>query len=161
MDLKKIESFQDKNRILVHVFDRRLSDLEYNSLNDILKNFTNTWKAHNDHLQGNFEIYHHQIVVLAVKKKMSGCSLDSSTRVFKTFTSIYGANALNNNLWFFINDQGKIQSVTKSEFAKLVEKGTIKDETMLIDPTITTVKELRKGGLKKPFKLSWHKKAFL
>ncbi len=160
MNLKKFNSFEDNNRILVYVFDRRLSESEHKNLTDILKDFTSTWKAHNDDLKGDFCIYDQQIVILAVKKNVSGCSLDSSTRIFKTFRSIHGVNALDNSLLFFIDEKKKIQKVTKSKLTELIKSEVVKEDTLVIDTTITTIKELRRGDLQKPFKASWHKKIF-
>ena len=160
MNLKQFAAFEDDDKLWVYIFDRALDEGEGRALEGRLREFTASWKSHDKEVRGTYAIYKRQIVLLAVKGGISGCSIDSSVRLFKEFKISHGADALNRNWVFFIDQNREIQKASRAQFAELVQKGSIKNDTLVIDGSITQVGELRFGGLEKPFSQSWHKNTF-
>jgi hypothetical protein len=61
---------------------------------------------------------------------------------------------------FFRDTEGRILAKHFFDFQKLTSSGHIHGDTPVFDTTITTLAELRAGGLEKPFRDSWHAARF-
>ena len=160
MDLNEFSSFGDKSQLWVYIFDRELDESEASDLTKRMTEFIGKWTSHGNELEGNYLVYQNQIVLIALEEgsAYSGCAIDNSVRVFKDFSYSCKADALDRKLIFFLSEKKKIQGVSRSEFANLLSKGIVNKDTTVIDSTISTLGDLRRGGLFKPLNQSWHKK---
>ncbi len=153
------ETFSNDARIWVYGFDVRLSPAQYNIVKEHLDAFCANWQVHGKPVRGAWHIIENQITLLVTDDDVSGCSIDSSVAVFKSLKMTHGLNALDQNLIFFRSKRG-IEAVSRPEFQVLVAAGEVTDQTVVFDFTCGTLGDLRDGKFERPFKESWHAKAF-
>jgi len=81
------QDLPDSARIWVYQASRALSSQELELISNTLIQSCQNWEAHGAPLQASFEIRYHQVIIIAVNEAMnaaSGCSIDTSTRWFKS-----------------------------------------------------------------------------
>jgi hypothetical protein len=61
-------------------------------------------------------------------------------------------------IWYLEGD--RVHTVSRADFRRMVEEGGIGPDVMVVDTTLTTLRELREGGLERPASETWHGKAF-
>ncbi len=75
-----------ESRIWTYLCNRRLNEKESNLVEDKIKKFTLSWKAHQKPLAAKGMLLYNQYIVLAVDEsieQISGCSIDSSVHFIK------------------------------------------------------------------------------
>lgn len=99
------EQLPDQSRVWVYQANRPLLGTEIVQINSFLRHEMNTWTAHGASLNASFEIRFNQVVIVAVNEDVneaSGCSIDASTRWFKSLGEMLQAD-------FFDRQIAKIQ----------------------------------------------------
>ena len=63
--------------------------------------------------------------------------------------------------WVYYRDgENRVHTVTRSSFQEMVAGGKVDPDTVVFDPTIQFVGDLRGGGFETTFSNSWHAAAF-
>ncbi len=160
--LKPFEDFPDDTRLWVYGFEAALDDPMKNKVVDQLRRFLPTWAAHGMPVDGAYSMLHDRFVFLAGRCSdgISGCSIDSSVKSFKELKKKYDIDALNRSLVFFRTADGTIESLGRVEFQAEVDAGRITDTTVVFDPTIQTLGDLREGRFDTTFGDCWHARVF-
>ncbi len=155
------KEFRPDTRLWVYAFPQKLDRQQLHLVRTILNEFVQDWKSHQDDVRGEFEILHDQFVFIAGESidKISGCSIDSSVRVFKFLRDQHGLDALDRNRVYY-REGDKIMMTPRSEFQPLVDSGKVNSDTIVFDTSIHTVGELHAGKWELPFRQSWHAEAF-
>jgi len=158
MDFK---SFTDDARIWIYGFDRTLSEHEKIIADELLNKFVRDWKSHGSPVRAQYALTCNRFAILAVSAEdvISGCSIDSSIKIFKDLKEKLGVNALDVNLVFYRTGQ-EIRSTNRLEFQNMIDRGAIGQETMVFDTTIQTLGDLRSGKFERPLSTSWHARVF-
>ena len=148
-------------KVWVYQSNRLLTSKEISEINESLKNFTATWKAHGQDLSAGYEIRYGLFIILWLNENVtsaSGCSIDSSVRLMKEIEQKYGVELFNRfNIAWKVGDEIKIAN--REEFKKLVSNGDIKNETIVFNNMVSNGADLtRKWEV--PFSESWHAKVF-
>jgi len=153
--------FRPETRVWVYAFPRKLNDQERKIVQLRLDQFVQDWKSHQDDVRGDFHIAYDQFVFLTGEsiEKVSGCSIDSSVRVFKELRDQHDIDGLDRGRVYY-RDHDEILNTTRAEFQNLVSTGKVKQETVVFDNSIHTVGELHQGKWEIPFSQSWHAEAF-
>lgn len=132
----------DESRVWTYLCNRRLNDEEANLVEEQIKNFTRSWKAHQKQLSANGKLLYNRYIVLAVDEsieRISGCSIDSSVHFVKT---------IENNLEVdFFNRLNVL--VLKNEAPQLIsyhDIGAYKGD-FVFNPRIESLHELRENWL--------------
>ena len=132
----------DESRVWTYLCNRSLNDQEANLIEDQIKKFTRSWKAHQKPLSADGQLLFNQYIVLAVDEsieRISGCSIDSSVHFVKT---------IENNLEVdFFNRLNVL--VLKNEAPKLIsyhDINTFKGD-FVFNPRIENLGELRDNWL--------------
>jgi hypothetical protein len=81
-------------------------------------------------------------------------------RVMKELREQNNINGFDRSLVFFRDADAVLRAVTREEFKALVAADQVDGETIVFDPTITTVADLRAGRFETTFGKSWHARAF-
>ncbi len=151
------ENLSDDAQIWIYGFDRSVSEMEKSFITTELKIFTEQWKSHGKPVNGQFKILHDRFAVLAIPREdyISGCSVDSSVRIFKNIKETLHVEALDVNLVFYLKN-GEIKAAIRFEFQNLIDQGEIDSNTIVFDTTIQTLGELRSGKFERPLSESWH-----
>ena len=121
-----------------------------------------TWNTHGTPVQGAFAIQYDRFVILCAQGNsiVSGCSIDSSVRLFKNLKGNNGLNALNHDLVFYKSGDKKVESAGRENFQRLLRSSVVSGDTPVFDNTVQTVGEVRRGSWELPLKESWHANAF-
>ena len=161
MDLSAFSDFNDDAKLWVYAFQTDLSDADKKIVSDLLNDFCTSWQSHGAQVKGVNLIYKDRFALVCGEEAdgISGCSIDSSVRVFKELREKHGLNALDTMLIHF-QDGEHIRSLTRLDFAKQCEMGAITPHTTVYNTNITRLGELRAGQFELKFADSWHADAF-
>lgn len=153
----------DHSRLWIFPLPRALSPSEAIQVRDSLREFVAGWKAHGAPVVGAFEVRHSQCVLVAADEQQTGvggCSIDGLYRTVERMCAGLGVTFLSPA---FVQSfqNGTLTVDTREEFQSKVRSGVVGAETIVLDNTITTLGDLRKGGWEKVCRESWHGRAFL
>lgn len=162
MNFPEFAHLPENARVWVYGFAEPLSGADAGAVREALREFLPNWVSHGARVESGFKIVEDRFVVLAghIEGGVSGCSIDSSVRVFKQLKEERGLDGLNRGLVFYRDSKGKIQAVPFTEFNQVVDSGEITAETPTFDTTIQTLSQLNAGMLERAFKDSWHARSF-
>tara|TARA_B100000524_G_scaffold174402_2_gene89562 strand:- start:20321 stop:20785 length:465 start_codon:yes stop_codon:yes gene_type:complete len=132
----------DESRVWTYLCNRSLNDQEANLIENQIKTFTGSWKAHQKPLCANGQLLFNQYIVLVVDEsieRISGCSIDSSVHFVKMIENHLEVD--------FFNRLNVL--VLKNETPKLVsyhDIGSYKGD-FVFNPRIESLHELRENWL--------------
>jgi hypothetical protein len=154
-------NFPDDAKLWVYAFARPLSGSERAQVEGAMSAFVPSWNSHGAPVNGAFEIVNDRFLLIAgyVDGGVGGCSTDSMVRVMKQLRNA-GIDGFDRSLVFFRDAEQKVQSVKREDFQAMVNAGRIDAETIVFDPTIQLVHDLRRGAFETTFAKSWHARAF-
>ena len=124
--------------------------------------FIGQWAAHDVPLTTARDLRYDQFIFVAVVERAagaSGCSIDALVRRMKGLQAELGVELVNHAPVLYRNG-ADIARVSRERFADLVESGSISQETVVFDNTVTTVGAVRDGRWELPAANSWHGQAF-
>ena len=162
MPLTPFDKLPDTSRTWVFGSDRTLTEAQSKELLSEVDRFLSTWTAHGSPLTVGREWKYGRFLTVAVDQSTagaSGCSIDGLFRTFKSLEAKFGANLVPSGLIFFRDENGEIQSVDREKFADLGADGKLLPDTIVFDPTVTTLGEWR-ARFELPLRDSWHAKLF-
>ena len=162
MDLSEFQDLPDEARLWVHCFEQELSGEQKDIIQRGLEEFLPQWVSHSTPVTAAFKILSGRFVVTAAysQEGVSGCSIDSLLRNFKTFKTVYGLDGLKGGLLFYRDKEGKIQAVDQLKFQDLMESGEITSETQVFQTLLSNLGQLRAGEFESPFEKSWLSRIF-
>jgi hypothetical protein len=155
-------SYPDSARLWVFALGHELSQVEHGLVSAKLEEFMLEWKSHGTPVNGAYQIVDGRFVLITgyVDDGVSGCSTDTMMRVMTSLRKEHGIDGFNRTLVFFRDAGGAVRAVTRGDFQKMVDAGEAGDDTIVFDPTVTTVGELRSGRFETTFARAWHANAF-
>ena len=162
MDLSEFQDLPDEARVWVHCFEQELSGEQKDIIQRGLEEFLPQWVSHSTPVKGAFKILSGRFVVTAAysQEGVSGCSIDSLLRNFKTFKTVYGLDGLKGGLLFYRDKEEKIQVVDQLKFQELMESGEITSETQVFQTLLSNLGQLRAGEFESHFEKSWLSRIF-
>jgi len=150
------ETLPANARVWIYQSDRYLTGEEEDYLLTELKPFCEQWNAHGQPLRTSFKIEHHFFVVLAVDENYndaSGCSIDGSVRILKSFQEKFGINFLDRSrVAFQLNNE--INSFALPELRNLFSSGRLTATTPTFNNLVPTKLDFEKNWLI-PVEKSW------
>ena len=129
------DTLNDNSRIWVYQSSREFNQEEVDIISSKLKDFVNEWTRHGDDLKASFSIKYKHFIVLAVDEsfnQVSGCSIDASTHVFKSFEKEFNVELLN-KLNTAFKDGEHINVVSLADFQKYVKADRIHSDTLVFN----------------------------
>jgi hypothetical protein len=162
MNLSEFQDLPDEARVWVHCFEQELSEQQQEIIQKGMEEFLPQWDSHGAPVKAFFKILSGHFVVTAAysQEGISGCSMDSLQRNFKTFKTAYGLDGLKGGLLFYRDKEGTIQVVDQLKFQDLIESGEITSETQVFQTLLSTLGQLRSGEFETPFEKSWLSRTF-
>ena len=151
--------FPSASRIWIHVADRPLDDRQARELKEGMDRFAETWTSHARPVRGAVSLVDRRILVLVadvVDGDLSGCGIDKASRRLDRVASALGFSWLGALKVVYRDDEGTLTAVARSEFRSASAAGTISAETLVVDPTLTTLGEFRDGRMERRAGDSWH-----
>ena len=158
MPIIDFDQLPDEARIWVYGSDRDLDDASVDTMLDAVDEFLAQWAAHGHPLHtarrwddGRFLT----IGVDSTKEGASGCSIDVLYRALKALEPTLGARIVTSGLVYYRGRDGKINAVSRDEFAALASKGEITGDTEVFDLSVTSLGEWR-SRFRSTVTNSWH-----
>jgi hypothetical protein len=158
MSLVRIEDLPDSSRAWVFGSDHGLDPSAEDLLLREVDRFLSQWHAHGAPLTVGRDWKYGRFLTVAVDQSTagaSGCSIDGLFRALKSLEPGLGASLVTSGLVFFRDAKGEIQAVDRERFAALGAEGKIKPNTLVFDPTVTTLGEWR-ARFEMDAEKSWH-----
>jgi len=146
MPLVQIEDLPDSARTWVFGSDRTLDESSSVFLLQEVDRFLSEWHAHGAPLTVGRSWKEGRFLTVAVDQSTagaSGCSIDGLFRALKALEPKLGASLVTSGLVFYRDSKGAVQSVDRERFTALGAEGKIQADTLVFDPTVTTLGEWR------------------
>ena len=86
----------------------------------------------------------------------SGCSIDALMGRLGELEREFGFGLTDASPVWYRDGEGHIRSVTREDFRKLADSGTVGPETPVFDLTASSLGPIRSSGLERPASTSWH-----
>lgn len=150
------KDFNDNSHVWVYQSNRNFSVKEVIQIEELLKDFTKSWKSHGTPVKGYANIFFGQFIILMADETamgVSGCSTDSSVRLIKNIEQDFQVELFDRLMLAFII-QERIQLLPLSKITSYLENNLIATETLYFNNTILTKKELLNNWII-PVKESW------
>jgi hypothetical protein len=156
------DDLNDSSHVWVYQSNRGFTVKETIQIEELLKNFTKSWKSHGTPVKGYANVFFGQFIILMADETamgVSGCSTDSSVRLIKNIEQDFQVELFDRLMLAFII-QERIQLLPLSKIGSYLENGLIKTDTLYFNNTILTKKELLKNWII-PVEESWLAKRVL
>ncbi|MBD3223285.1 MAG: hypothetical protein GF313_01035 [Caldithrix sp.] len=151
--------FNDDARLWIYGFSKPLTASDQKNIRMNMNDFMASWTSHGDKVKGAYHIIYDRFIIIVAENTISGCSIDSSIKVLQQLDENYNLNGLDFSLVFYRN-KGNVFAVSRRQFQKLVQNGTVDHHTIVYNNTLTTLGQLRAGEWETTFDKSWHAKTF-
>lgn len=140
-------------RIWIYTIGKQLPEEQLTEFKQCCQDFVSTWTAHEVSLDATFELYKNRLLIFKVNEanyNASGCSIDKQVRLVKELEQQFSVELLNRLLVAY-EKQDEVAVVKTAEIAGLLNDGTINEQTIVFDNTITQSTDLATNW-KKPLK---------
>ena len=152
------EDFSSGSRVWVYQSNRLFTIQEALQLEDLLKDFVDSWQSHGIPVKGYANLLFGQFIVLMADETatgVSGCSTDSSVRLMKKIEELFNVQLFNRQLLAFVVNE-KIQVLPLSQLTYAIENNYFNGDTLYFNNLVQTKDELLNKWLI-PLKDSWIK----
>jgi hypothetical protein len=116
------------------------------------------WRAHGTPLMAARDWRDSRFLAVAVDEAAtgaSGCSIDGMFRVLAELEREIGVSVVGAGRVFWRDASNRIRAGSRQEFSAAARRGEVTKETLVFDPSITTVGEWR-TSFERPAHSSWH-----
>ena len=152
------EQLPDQSRVWVYQANRPLKGEEIEQIKSFLMNEMNAWAAHGAPLNASFEIRFNQVVIVAVNEDVnqaSGCSIDTSTRWFKSLGELLQVDFFDRQI---ASIQGeRILLIPITSIKDFILSANLSEEDFIIPPQTSDLGHYRTQWLQM-VRESWLKK---
>lgn len=101
------EAISPKAKVWIYQSNRLLTDNEVQEINQSIKEFINTWTAHQQEVKGFGEVMYNRFIVLFADSFTSGCSIDTSVHFIKKIGSQYNIDFFDRLSIAYLKENGK------------------------------------------------------
>jgi hypothetical protein len=147
------------SKVWIYQADKKFSSQDEEIITDYLSTFTQQWMVHGTPLEASFEIKFHQFVILAANDNASGCSIDSSVRIFKEIGSKTGIDFFNRNMIAFKEDE-TITLIPLKGLKSTLNEGVWKESSVFFNNAVSSLDEFHTNWLTAAGK-TWLKRYFV
>jgi hypothetical protein len=148
--------FADSSRVWIYQSSRLFLISEAFEIEDMLKEFTATWKSHGDEVTGYANLFFGQFILLMADESntgVSGCSTDSSVRLIKAIEERFNVQLFDRQSLAFIIKE-RVQLLPMNQLNYALENNFIDGDTLYFNNTVLNKKELFEKWII-PVKDSW------
>lgn len=141
----EFNSLPDSSRVWVYQAERRMSEVERDSIIKILSSFAQQWEAHGQQLKCSFKIEYDQFIILAADESYhaaSGCSIDDSVHVFKEIDQHFCLNLFDRTKVAFLKDN-QVTVLPMTGLSKALELGIWNQSTLVFNNVVSNKGELK------------------
>lgn len=148
-------------RVWIYQSNTALNEAQLAEITAILKQFTNSWTAHNQVLKAYFEIKYNRFIVLIVDETQagaSGCSIDKSVHLMQELEKKFQINLLDRfNIAYKQGDL--VKSVDRNGFEELIKTGAVTSATPVFNNMVNNYQDYQ-DKWETTVENSWHSQVF-
>jgi hypothetical protein len=155
--MKTHQDLSPVTRVWIYQSDKEFNPEQVKTFTQLAEVFQQNWESHGKPVNGAMELFHNRFVVVFVDEQdeqSCGRSVDASVRFIKELEQELGVTLLDRMLVAYRNGD-KIVSCTLAQFERLIEEGKVKEDTLVFNNTIHTIKEFTTAW-EVPLIKSWH-----
>lgn len=156
-------SLSDNARVWIYPVNKNLTASEASEIQQSLAYFIDNWKSHGRTVRAEATILHDTFIAIGAEipeAEISGCGIDASVHAVESIGNASGFSLLSGLTIFYCDEKGEITHCSRSEFRSRVKQGIITSDTIVFDPSITLLSELKGGAFEVPAGTSWHATVF-
>lgn len=153
----------DDARLWIYTTDRALDDAAIRHIRTHFEDFISGWHSHGRRVTAAFDIVYNRFLMLAALipgAEISGCGIDASVHALDRIAETHGFSIVPGLYVLYRNADGHIESASRPDFRRMVREGTVNGDTIVFDPSLTRVGDLRQGRFELPASTSWHATVF-
>lgn len=153
-------SFPDDARVWVYASAAPLDEQDARSLRADVEEFLARWTSHGQAVTAAVELIDRRFLLVAgfvSGSTVSGCGIDASVRALDETAARRGIEWASPLDIFIRDDTLNVQCVSRGEFRRMAQKGLAGADTIVIDPSVTSVGDLRTGRFEGPAHANWHR----
>ena len=158
-----LEGMNPDSRVWVYQAEHILADNEVEIIEQDLGAFLNQWAAHNQKLLASGGVLYNCFIIIAVDEASiaaTGCSIDSSVRFVQALENRFKVSFTNRLALAYRNAvSGEISIESLDAFKMQIEKGEIKEDTIVFNNLVKSIAELQTKWEVKASE-SWHAQLF-
>lgn len=148
--------FADESKVWIYQSNRQVTLEEALEIDELLGNFTASWRSHGADVKGFGKLFFGQFIVLMADETatgVSGCSTDSSVRLIKNIELDFNIRLFDRQMLAFIIKE-RIQLLPLNQLSAAFENNLISPDTPYFNNTVQTKKELANSWII-PLRDSW------
>lgn len=152
-------NYPPNSKVWVYQAKSKLTNEEVDFIRVRLDEFISEWESHGNLLKADFDIFYNLFVVIFVDEQgdnMCGRAQDASVKLMKELEAELETTFLNRMNVAYRVDNENINLVSMDKFTSLAKDGTVNENTLVFNNTVTTKKEFD-DNWEVPVKDSWHK----
>jgi len=156
-------ALDSESRVWVYVANTPLSPVVQAELNRTVQEFGANWSSHGRVVVSDFTVMDNQILILSAfvqQGEISGCGIDKSLHVLDQFALRNGFDWVSALSILYRDGEGALVISSRSEFRQLIKSGAVTESTIVLDPSITTLSQLRDGQFEMMAGMCWHAGVF-
>lgn len=153
MPRTEISKLPDDSRVWLFGISPALDSAKSARMLERIDAFLADWNAHGQPIRSAREVRDGAFLVIAVDKQAetSGCSIDRMFGTLRQLEQELGVAILDANRIFFRHGDGRIDAITRSEFAKRGDR-----HTLVFDTLAERLADIRSGAWERHAEDSWH-----
>lgn len=126
------------SRVWVYQADRAFSVEEAVLIEQLLRQFTSQWEAHQQPLQASYQLRYQRFIILAVNAEYyepSGCSIDKSVALIRQIEQNFKVN-LFDRLTLAYWENSEVKTLKSKDLKIKIAQGLFSSDTIIFDNTI-------------------------
>lgn len=150
--------FAPDSRVWIYQSSRLFFLSEVLQIEELLKNFAESWQSHGSPVKGYANVFFGQFIVLMADERatgVSGCSTDSSVRLIKQIETMYSVNMFDRQMLAFVV-KDKVQLLPLAQLQYAIDNQFISVDTLYFNNIVQTKEDLENKWIV-PVKDSWLK----
>lgn len=155
------EEMPKASRIWIYQSDRKLSDDEVATANEMVSKFVENWAAHSTPLKASYQIKYNRFIILAVDQEYhaaSGCSIDASVKIIQDLEQKFKVDLLDKmNVTYKTGEFIAHKSLI--DFKKMAKEKAVNANTIVFNNLVNTIEEFE-DFWEVPAGESWHSRFF-
>ncbi len=155
------ENLPLESKIWIYQSNRKFTEEEFDSIENELKPFVDSWAAHGTGLEASYLLKYNRFIILAVNQEVqmaTGCSIDKSVEFIQSIEKEYAVDLLDKmNVTFKLGEH--IAHKTLIDFKKMAKDKAVTEKTIVFNNLVNSIEEWN-DNWEVPAGESWHSRFF-
>lgn len=150
-------------QVWINVASHDLSADVQDAFMERLEAFMETWTSHQRPVRSAATIRDDRFLILAATvddDTVSGCGIDAAVNTIQEVAADLGVQWAPGLSVAYRDADGAVHTVSRPAFRKKAKNGDVTVDTMVFDPSVSTLDDVRSGQFESRAANAWHGRAF-